>query len=261
MFTYRGDFILSDDDKFVIKQLSGKTSHKSSIYNMERIINVVGLGEVLVKIQVDSVKGVYLSVSGDKIEEAAKLNFKKKHLYEIISVYFIKITVNSKEAELLLNVKTNKDDFVDVTGYYLEKLRIINYKVESSLTDDLLLYIQNLDFNYILNIIYGAYIVHSHKLLYPTSGISDIYEMAFIKKLDKIGFIIPEENPDTLKKVELIVSDIEDFKDIVPQDMAFLLINTLPYTSKFNPCVINNVDDLYSAILAVIQYNGGIEHL
>lgn len=259
MVIYKGDFILSNDDKFVMKQLS--SSSRGKFYNIDRDIYIEGLGKVSVKMRIGNLKGISIKINGAKIEETEMIDDKKIKLYEIISVYRLLIKVNGKEATLFLNVKLDEDDFLDINDYFLEELRILNYKVELNMTGDLLFYIQNSDLNYIINLIYCGFIIHSYKLIYPNSATSSLFEMAFNDKLERIGFIIPEETPDILKKIKFLVNTIEDSEEITPQDMVFVLLNTLPENSLSKPCVIENKNVLYSSIFSVIKSNHGIEHL
>lgn len=262
MIIYNGDFILSETNKTIIKELSLCNSTSiAKVYNIDRDIYIEGLGEVSVKLEIDTLKGLNIKTYGLKIDRAEELNIRKRELEEIIAVYKIYIKVNGKEAALLINVKLDKDNFTNTTDYLLEELRILKYKTELSLTDDLLFYMENLDLNYIINIIYGAFIIHAYKLLYPHGSDTNMLEVVFVSKLEKIGFIIPKPNADTLRQVELIVDMINNLKIVKPESMAIVLINTLPSNPLSKSYRIDDVVVLYSSIYEVISVHTGIECL
>lgn len=259
MVIYKGDFLLSQDDRFDINEMNSSSKRKN--FNIDRDVYIEGLGEVLVRIEVDVSKGVKIELNSLKIDNSNRIYIEKEDLYEIISVYKFRIIVNKKEAQLLLNVRLDKNDFIETNDCFLENLNILKYKVESNLKDDLVLYMENLDLNYILNIIYGAFVIHTYDIIYPNNKYTRVFKVIFTEKLEKIGVIIPKPNADILKKVELIVDLIENEQEIKPKDMYFALINTLPGDLLSAPYKISDSEVLCSSIYALISNNKGIDCL
>lgn len=258
MVVYKGDFLLTGEERFIINEMD---SSKMKIFNIDRDVYVEGIGEVLVRMKVDIAKGIKIQLSSFKIDYSNIIFVEKEDLHEIVSIYKFNIEVNEKPAELLLNVILDINDFEEPKYSYLETLNILKDKVEYSLIDDLARYMQNLDLNYILNIIYGGFVIHAYNLMYPTSKNSNIFELTFIKNLEKIGFIIPKPNASVFQQVEVLVDLIESSKEVTPNDMAFVLINTLPSNPLSKPYKIKDLEILYMAIYNVIRNNKGIECL
>lgn len=258
MTIYKGDFLLSIEDRFCINEMD---SSKMKIYNIDKDIYVEGLGEISVRVKVDISKGIRIQVSGFKISNSNVIFIGKEDIHEIISIYTFYIEVGKERAKLLLNVKLDENDFKDKSDYLIETLNILKDKVEYSLIDDLSLYIENLDVNYIINIIYGAFIIHNYSLTYPNSREVEKLEKLFVNRLENIGFLVPKPNSDMLQKVEMIVDMINSFKTVKPESMGFVLINTLPSNPLSKPYRIDNVEVLYNSIFEVIRTCKGIECL
>lgn len=258
MVIYKGDFLLSVEDRFVINEMD---SSKMKIYNIDRDIYVEGLGEISVRMKVDISKGVRIEISGFKIDNSNIIYIKKEDIHEIISIYTFYIEVGEERAKFLLNVKLTENDFKNKSDYLIETINILKDKVEYNLTDDLARYIENLDLNYIINIIYGAFIIHNYSLTYPNSREVERLEFLFVNRLENIGFLVPKPNADTLRQVELIVDMIKVSKPVKPQSMAIVLINTLPSNPLSKPYRIDDVEVLYSSICEVIKVRKGIECL
>lgn len=259
MVVYKGDFLLSQDDRFDINEMNSSSKRKK--FNIDKDIYIEGLGEVLVRIEVDISKGVRIELNSLNIDNANRIFIEKEDLYDIISVYKFRIIVDKKEAQLLLNVKLDESDFDEVNDCVLENLNILKYKVDCNLKEELGFYMEYLDLNYILNIIYGAFVIHAYDIIYPNNKYTRVFKVIFTEKLEKIGVIIPKPNADILKKVELIVDLIESEQDVTPKDMYFALINTLPGNLLSGPYKISNYEVLCSSIYVLIRNNKGIECL
>lgn len=248
MTIYKGDFTLSEGDRKFISVLSPK------VYKMDRLIEVKGLGPITVNIKINRNQSVEINIKGLNIDIPKKIISKKRTLSDIISVYKISIECKDKDkdGELLLNVKIDENDFKNKKLYFLENLKLLKSKINNDVSEELLNHIEYFDFNYILNIIYGGFIIHEYKLNYSVNPNYNKLKNMFVEKLERVGFIIPNKNPDMLKKLELIVGLMDNSKTISPEDMVYLLINSMPKNNLETTYIIRNEKNLYEGIYGLL---------
>lgn len=259
MVIYKGDLVLSSDDRFVINRLC---SSSKSMVNIRKKVNILGLGEISIKIALNDKKRIYLLIKGDNIDNPIKSELLgQSSLYDIVSAYKFDIYSKGEEHRLLLNIKFDKFDFIRTNDYYLKVLEILKYKIDNESGDDLILYMEYLDFNYMLNIIYGAFIIHTYNIIHNYDVILNNLSLMFIEKLANVGINIPKVDNDISKKIEIIFNKINNLEKLKPEDMIFGLINTMPNSVLAKDYKIKSSGVFFTSIHSLIKENKKIECL
>lgn len=131
-------------------------------------------------------------------------------------------------------------------------------------------YMDYFDFNSMLNIVYGGYILielndnNIGNIIDDESDLeSDYNELRdkFVSKLKKIGIDIPEKTPQNIKKIEDIINKINSRTVISPEDCIYLLISTIPKGFKDKNEYISNIPNLEMAINDMFRKYDDIDSL
>lgn len=175
----------------------------------------------------------------------------------------------SEEDLVLLNLNFRRED--DDEHKYFDYKDII-YDLENDIQlgkrKQLLDYMEYLDFNYLLNVIYGGYILIYLNYNNQHNTYDDIVELErdynkiremFISKLNSLGIEIPKINKSDVEKITSIIYKINYIPTITPEDCVFLFMVSIPEGFKERNKYINRYNKVIDAMNDMFEYIKDLE--
>lgn len=213
--------------------------------------------KVVVKAELKHDKELNLSVTTNGKSITKVVKFPNFTMFYISNVYKIQV----EERTFLINLRFSMEDEKLKHMDNIHTLSSLQFKANHKNVEDLINYIEYMDFNYILNIILGAYTLHMYSLRNPLDYNYDKLIKVFISKLDDIGFFIEKPTKKITKKINELIENINFNIRLSPIDTAFLLINTLPKDYLDNGGPVKDADELTRVIYEVLEDNNDIDVL
>lgn len=233
----------------------------------ERKFNLNGeIGEMTIFVKFLSGYKLRIILKSDKVNREFEFDYKHfKDNMNIVTVSFspdlkgeltvLKLNLHFRREEDKMTYIDNRDMFVDLESSIFKHKR-----------DKLLSQVDFLDFNYILNIIYCGYMLNElnfnnisnckETFSVLEKDYNDIRALT-LSKLGEVGIYIKED----AKRIKDIIHKVNSIYTITPEDCAYLLISTMPKGFRDKNKYLDNLINVRSSIVTMLEKYKDINNL
>lgn len=263
MAIYKLDYVLPIDDAFEIMKKNSKKMKFKQVFNLNDTI-----GNVIIFIDFLDFDKMKIILKTSKITKEFKTSY--INLNKSMNIICLSFVSNGEYVILRLNLKFCREKsnlkYLDNKDFFFDLECSVKLGERSNLLD----YMEYFDFNSILNIIYGGYILISLNFNNISNNKDDETELMndynnlrdmFVSKLKKLGIDIPKKSKEDIENIKGIMDRINIAGTISPEDCAFLFISTIPEGYKEQNEYIDSHSNLGDAMNNMFERYNDIDLL